>query len=363
MKNEYEDYNDGYYHIAKDVEDYPDAWCYVVWSKRGPGKTYGCLWHSYWKGFPIMYMKRTIDDVKLICDKPSDDSMDKSPFKDINRDKGCNVRAKLIEKGIGGFYDCDEDGDAVGAPVSYIAALNAIKSIKGFGLSECEWLVLDEFIPQAGEIVRHAEGDMLLNLYMTLSRDREKRGRGHLKLILFANAEEISTPITSTLEIIDDMAELNASRKSHLYIEDRGILLHHITNEEIPLQASERTGIYKAMSNTAWGRIAFEGDFANNDFSNIVTLPIKHMKPFIKLHYKTHDYYIYIRESDGMYYMTDSPAECRIEYDLNTENDQKRFWLERGIDLRLVCMDNRFKFRKYSMYDLIINYRKYFDNI
>ena len=45
-KNKYEDYNDDSYHIVKDVEDDNDALCYVVWSRRDPGKTYACLWNS-----------------------------------------------------------------------------------------------------------------------------------------------------------------------------------------------------------------------------------------------------------------------------------------------------------------------------
>ena len=82
-KNKYEDYNDGYYHIGKDVEDYNDAWCYVVWSRRGPGKTYGCLWNSYWNKRKIIYMKRTKNDVDFIC---SHNEVDTSPYYPINRD-------------------------------------------------------------------------------------------------------------------------------------------------------------------------------------------------------------------------------------------------------------------------------------
>ena len=37
------DFDDGYYHFYKDVIDYPDADIYVVWSRRGPGKTYSFL--------------------------------------------------------------------------------------------------------------------------------------------------------------------------------------------------------------------------------------------------------------------------------------------------------------------------------
>ena len=39
-KNPNEDTADGFYHFGKDVYNFPNCWCYVVWSRRGPGKTY-----------------------------------------------------------------------------------------------------------------------------------------------------------------------------------------------------------------------------------------------------------------------------------------------------------------------------------
>ena len=42
-KSPTEDYNDGYYHFSKDVADFPDAGTFIVWSRRGPGKTYSFL--------------------------------------------------------------------------------------------------------------------------------------------------------------------------------------------------------------------------------------------------------------------------------------------------------------------------------
>ena len=32
VKSPEENYNDGYYHFKKDLEEYPQAGCYVVWS-------------------------------------------------------------------------------------------------------------------------------------------------------------------------------------------------------------------------------------------------------------------------------------------------------------------------------------------
>lgn len=308
-------------------------------------------------------MKRTIDDVNLICS--SNMGFDPSPYKAVNRDKKINVHAIKLEKGVGAFYDCvpgdkPHSYEPEGLPISYIASLNAVKSIKGFDMSDCEWMLIDEFIPQAGEVVKHDEGEMMLDVYMTVSRDRQKRGKPPLKLILFANAERISTPITNTLEIIDAMADLQASGKTHSYDADRGILLHHITEEEIPIQEAEKEGVFSAMEGTAWAAKSFGGEFANNDFSNVNKTSLKGMSPFIHLKYKQSDIYIYQRRADGLMYFCSSPGKCLYEYNLNKDNDQKLFWREHYSELRNECMEGNIRFQKYSYYDLLENYKKLF---
>ena len=59
--------------------------------------------------------------------------------------------------------------------------------------------------------------------------------------------------------------------------------------------------------------------------------------------------------------MTSTPAKARTKFNLNRENEQKRFYDEYLIDLHDACINERFKFEKYSMYDLITNYKKYFN--
>lgn len=353
-------HNDGYYHFCDDLEAYPEAWCYIVWSKRGPGKTYSSLKYAKEENIPFIYMKRTIEDVELICSGSDKYGIDPSPYKPLNRDLGWNVKADSIKKGMGGFYEHTEENEAGGVPVGFLLALNAVKRFKGFDFSECEWILFDEFIPQAGEIIKRSEGEMLLDLYMTVARDRQKRGLPALKLILFANAEEISTPITNTLEVVDLMADLNSSGQTHYYDQERGILLHHITNEEVPIKDSEKTGIYAAMYNTAWGAKAFEGSFSNNDFSNVKRINLKGFIPLVELHHKNKFLYVYVNPNTGRYAVTSSKAKAPAVYDLNKENDQKRYWLEYGYRLKQACIDNMVDFQKYTYYDLLINYLKYF---
>ena len=357
-----ENYDDGYYHFGKDLESYPDAWCYVVWSKRGAGKTYSGLWYAYGHDIKVIYAKRTVEDVNLIA-SGGDKGENLSPYKPLNRDKNMYIIPDKIQDGLCGFYEGNvEDDSKVGEPIALCMALNKIKTIKGFDASEYDWLLIDEFIPQIGERTSAGmrEGDLLLDLYMTVARDRVKRGRKELKLILFANAEEISTPITNTLEIIDDMSEMNEAGESIRYLEQRGIVIHHITEDEVPTSEAEyKSGIYRAMYDTAWGRKAFFGDFTNNDFSNVNRVSLKNMRCLLSVIYKGKEFYIYYNNS-GMHYMTDSKQKAPIVFDLSKENDQKKFYDMWWFYLREQCINGRLQFKKYSMYDLLVNYKKYF---
>ena len=363
----YEDYKKTwplkYYDFKNDLELYPEAVVYIVVSSRGRGKTYSALKYSYEHKIPIIYMKRTNDDIAFIC-REEKDGMDTSPYYPINRDLHSNIKGKLIDTGVGGFwsYEPDEDGKMVpdGLPIAYALSLNAIKRIKGFDASRCDWMILDEFIPQIGERVLRTEGDLLLDVYMTISRDREKRGKDHLKLLLFANAEDISTPITNTFEVVDDIADLCASGKSHFYDHERKIMIHRIIEEEVPLTSAEKEGIFSTMKNTAWARKSFGGEFSKNDFSNVCKNNLKGYRGHIKLHYKENDYYIYINDA-GSYYISRSPTKCPMSYNLNRETEQRAFYIEHGIDLRGDTIEERVKFASYTMYDLIMNYTKIFN--
>jgi len=174
---------------------------------------------------------------------------------------------------------------------------------------------------------------------------------------IFVNAENISTPITYELDIVDEMINLQASGKSHLYLEERGILLHRIIDDELPLAEEEESGIYKAMKNTPWGFKAFGGEFSNNDFSNVGKVKLKQYQPITGWTYNNKECYIYMK--DGNYFFTDSRADVKL-YNLNHENDQKKFYYDWVLDLRVDCYEGRCTFKSYTFYDILMNYKSFF---
>lgn len=347
-----------YYDVSEDLRAYPEAWCILAWSARSCGKTYSTLKYMVENKKIFCFLKRTIVDVELLCmDAKGDDvEFDVSPFKPLNRDLGWNIRPVKIKKGFAGFYECDENDKPHGAPVAYCAALSSSKDIKGFDMSEVDYLVFDEFIPKKYERVNRREGEALLDIYMTLQRDRLARGRQELVLICIANATSVTNPTFNTLRVIDDAVQLQVTQREFLYLEHRKILLHRIPTVEAMTEV--KSGIELAMAGTAWAEMSFSGNFAYDDFTTVKHSRLKGYRPWCAYFYNKQTVYIY--EKDGRYYATKSKAKIDKIYNLERENEQKKFWYDYVADLRDECIDDRMLFEEYTMYDLIINYRKIF---
>ncbi len=354
-----------YYDVAEDLKRYPKAWCYIIIGGRNTGKTYGALMDCLKENKKHVFIKRCNNDVNMLCagnhlgEKAGGYEVDLSPYKSINRDTGENIKAFKIDEGLGSFYRTDDEGGASGAPIGYLLSLAAIHKYKGFDMSDAEELIFDEFIPQPWERVNRKEGEQVMELYKTVARDRTLRGRSELKLICLANAVNVFNYTCEVLEITDIVADMSVRKRETFYDEDRGIFIRILKTSEEMMNNEQKTGIYKAMKDTAWGHMAFSNEFAYNDFTNVGKIPLKSFKPMIELKYKNKCFYIYVNEDKG-YYMCKSPAKCPMSYDLNTDAGQISFYYDHAVDLRNELATGRMMFQKYSMYDLILNYKKRF---
>ena len=184
-------------------------------------------------------------------------------------------------------------------------------------------MIFDEFIPKQYEIVKRNEGDALLDIYMTVSRDRIKRGRGELKLICLANATSINNPTFNVLDVTDEAAEMDVYEKEFLYQDERKILMHNIRSEAFE-EVNEKSGIEIAMKGTAWYEMSFSGHFAYDDFSSVKHQRMKGYAPYVSYIYKKKQVYIYMK--DGYYYANYSKNNKCPVFNLDRENEQKRFF-------------------------------------
>ena len=125
-----------------------------------------------------------------------------------------------------------------------------------------------------------------MDLYMTVARDRHLRGKPELKLICLANATNVFNYTCEVLEVTDIIADMTVKKREVFYDEDRCIFIRLLKTPEEMLEDDKKTGMYKSMYNTAWGRVAFENEFAYNDFTNVGKIALKGFKPMIELKYK-----------------------------------------------------------------------------
>lgn len=349
-----------YYNIEETIEKYPDAWLYMVVGGRNTGKTYSTLKMVTQKKKSFAFIKRTDNDIKLLCAGTKGKmKVDLSPFKSINRDLGTNIQAFSIFDGLGGFYNCDENDEPIGYPVGYAISLNQTAKAKGFDISEVDYMIFDEFIKQPWEKnLNKKEGEAILDLYKTISRDREHRGREPLKLIALANATDVSNPLMQITELVDIVVEMQALDIQIKYIEERGIVIERVNDNPNFLEVEKQTKLFKAMQLTQWAQMAYDNQFAYNDFSNIKKNNLKNYQPVCAVQFKQTIFYIY--KKDNIYYACRSKHQAQEFYNLNLENDQKLFYENRVIDFRYACIHDKMKFDSFLLYDIIINYKSYF---
>ena len=357
--------NNYYYDVKNDLEAYPDAWAFFAWSGRNTGKTYSTLKYMLDTGARFVFLKRTIEDVRLILagsgkigTKLSQYGADMSPFKALNRDLGTNVRAFGIYKGyLGGFWKCDENNEPILSPIGYILSLSGISKVKGFDLSDCDYLIFDEFVPSPWERVDRNEGKQLLDLYVTISRDREHRGKPPLRLIALANPTEVNCPLFQELELADDAADM--ARRGEEYRKVRGCLLHNIKMCDDFQRAEENMSAISAMTGTAWHDMTLGQGFAYNDFTMIRPQSLKGFRCRVGLIYRRFTWYIYQKEAT--YYICSSrnnPADGF--YDLNRDQEARSFFYDWQIELKNEYINGNVIFQSYTMFDVIINFRKFF---
>ena len=355
-----------YYNFADDLAAHPEAWLYVVWSRRGPGKTYSSLLDAALTDKKIVYMKRTNDDVKILTSTVGGVSM--SPYAPINRDFGTDIRLvpvymttasgnRGMMDGIAAIVPYTEGGERMDDELGVVLSLNKIKSYKGFDLSTIDEIIFDEFMPQPGESTKRKEGEMLLNFYMTANRDRVAQGMPEIKLVLFANTETLWCPITLTLDLIDTITDMESAGKREHYDGSRRIFYRSI---DYSASITEDMGIVAAMRGTQWGRAALEGEFSYIDRSAIRPVRLNGYTPVCGLTWMQKYYYVYSSKSSGELYMCSSRAQGVDVYNLDEERDQRRYWLDYGIDFRQAVVDHAMFFQTYTMYNIVFNFTKLF---
>lgn len=358
-----------YYNIKEDIDRYPECWCFIIFGGRATGKTYSTLKYVAENNKKFVFLRRTIEDVNTICMGKTLDTraksikgyegIDMSPFKSLNRDLGWSIKAFKIADGFGAFYRTDENENPIGDVVGYIISLSTTK-LKGFDLSECDFIIFDEFVNKSWERKMKREGEAVMELYETISRGRTHRGKEDIRLICLANADNASSALTNTLEVTDMIAEMCVKGQDYYYDFNRDILIHKLKTSEEFVAKEKQKKIYKAMAGTSWAKTALDNDFGYNDFSNVGKVNMKGYRPVFIFLYNRKNYTAYINP-DGNWYITLSGTNQKLPvYDMGKENDQRLWYNDYFFTLYEATREGRVKYEKYQIYDVMTNFKKFY---
>lgn len=337
------------------------CWCILIVGARKRGKTYSMLKYAIEQKEQIVFIKRSVEDVKLLIASSKHPDLfedDLSPYADINEDTGFNIQPHKIYDGIASFYN-DQDDNKFKAGICF--ALSKVADFKGFGgLRKCKYVVFDEFIKQPWEKnLSKFEGESALDLYWTVARDREERGEEPLLFVGLANANDVSNHLFNALEITDEVVDMVAKHEDVRKIGHKLVVL--VDDSKLKIAADEKKSlIYEDLKDTTWGKVTFNNEFARNDFTAVGFRSLKGMRCRCSIKYKNETWYVY--QKDREFYVCDSKSQhCNIKsYDLNIESDLKPCYLKECVTLSDAYVRKKVKFQKYRMYDVLIHFKNFF---
>lgn len=308
---------------------------------RGTGKTYGALLTVYKSKKPFLYIRRTKTQFELIS-KP-----ETHPFKALELDDAIpSLTTKPVAKDLTGVYvgefNDDEKFVATGAPIGYMSALSTFSNLRGMSFEEIEYIVFDEFIPEAHERPIRNEGAAFLNLVETVNRNRELKGRDPVKVICLANANDIANPLYLELNLVKKSEQMITKHKSVSIDEKRGLCMIHLFESPIS-ERKKHTALYKltASSSNEFNQMALDNRFYQDESAIIKSCPLTEYTPIVTVDGIT----IYQHKSRREYYVsTYKTGSCR-EY--GTSYAEKKRFMNNHMSLWMAYLRNKVVFEEY----------------
>jgi hypothetical protein len=274
------------------------CWCNILIGKRQVGKTYGTLKYELNEGKRFLYLRRTTTEFDAITSDP-----DLNPFLPLKKE---GFDADIVKGGkvtytIGRFEY--EDGKPKQCLEKYGIGMTlpSIANIRGFNGSQFEDVVFDEFIPERIVIKRKAEGDALLNAYVTINGNRELEGKPPLRLWLLANAFDIASPILVELGVVDEIAKLCRTGKEWTVTES-GVFIGMPKSSAVSAKRAQTAFMRHMMKNkdSKFYKMAMENQFAYNNLEAVRPMNLKGMKPL----YSVAGLYAYMYDGNHVYLCT-----------------------------------------------------------
>lgn len=278
----------------------------LVIGGRGTGKTYGAICYAIDNKKDIAFIRRTQTQIDMLS-KP-----DLNPFQAVAFDRNINIHTAPASKQHSQILLDNEQ-------IGFMAALSTFSNMRGFSSEHTDLLIYDEFIPETHERAINNEDTAFFNMYETINRNRELKGRDPLQCLLLSNSNFLASPILLALGLADILPGMRDKGQTEYVNQSRGIALFNLWDSPISQQKRE-TALYKATAGSSYAGMALDNAFAMDDLRDIGSRSLKGCKLLGRIG----PVFIY-REPAGTWYASMHGAgKPKREYEITPE-DIRRF--------------------------------------
>lgn len=276
-----------------EVADRNDVNFIIIIGKRQVGKTYNVLKLMIDKARQFIFMRRVRPELDMLCKDVN------SPFEKIDSSVKLRKESEYTAEVV--RINLDEEGNETKTRIGTAVTLAGIGNIRGFNGDMFTDMVFDEFIPEEQLFKVRNEGDAFLNAHVTISGNRELEGRRPLKCWLLANSNNLNSKILEALKITDVVEKMSLKGEECRILKNRGIMVILPESRAI-ISKRKQTALYKAIGGESkFSKMAFENEFAYNDYTDVSIKPLQEYNPFITIGRIT----IHLHKNDKTLYVTD----------------------------------------------------------
>lgn len=330
---------------------------------RGKGKTFSGLNGDPEKGglqralvdpeYKFLYARRTQEEAEMCqCSKGEEGT---NPFKQINLKKGTNVGFFKINKKMSGIYEMDKSQEGkilpVGRQLGYGCGISTIGSMRSIDLTDVKDAICDEFIAEAHVRAIKNEGDMFLNAYESINRNRELEGMPPMNMYFISNSTNIYNPLFVVLGIVNICERMMQKGQEHYYDKKRGLAIHIFASSGQYEEFKRKSAIGRLTAGTKFYDSAIENKFSYNDFSLIGH---RNLKGYIPICSIKNEVYIWKKKGSEEYYCTYAKGQCP-NFNVESEQDRRAFVQRIGFAMESIFTSSAILFETYDIKQTVLD--------
>lgn len=246
------------YFLADKVMADDHAFIFIL-GGRGTGKTYSAtrwLCEHCNSEHKFIFMRRTDNEIKFINTG--------NIYAEHHGDIKINTKGQFARV----YRKVNVDGENKEDIIGYHLALSTIHNIRGFAMTDVDYILFDEFIAERGTIIRKYAGEQMLNAYETINRNRELKGKKPVKCIFLSNFNTAESDIMSAFGYTDELYKMHDSKPIGVIEDDYKKLI--MINDSPISNKKAHTVLYEAARDRNFQAMAIE----NQGLQYI--MPIKH---------------------------------------------------------------------------------------